>query len=341
MDNNFIEDILKEQASKDEAAAKSIEVIKEVPLNLDLGHLAVFDTNIIDVKTLKSQPDLQLEKLTRDNTQIFINKIWELDTDRIDGSVIAKLPEAITALPRFRRIPEPKAPTKWELFAKKKGIQKKRRDQVWDEEAKQFRPRYGFKSKQNQAEKEWVVEVKGDEVQDDPFGKQKKDKKERVAKNELRRLQNIARASGKKFGNNKDGVQPAEAFQTQRPERKELEKAAFLAKASTASLGKFQEKADNEKSMKGTGGKKRHFEPNETVKGEKEKNLKLVQEILTSKPKLNVKKAVTNEELAQQKRNQSDPKKKRMLGRGGASKGGKPKSFDRKGGKNKSPKTRK
>ena len=309
MDNNFIEDIIKEQACKDEAAAKSIQVVKEVPLNLDLGHLTVFDTNLIDVKTFRSQTDQRLQQLTRDNIQIFINNLWELDTERIEGSVIAKLPIAKTSLPRSKRIPKPKPPTKWELFAKKKGIQKKRRDNlVWDEQSKEFRPRYGFRSKQNQEAKEWVVEVKGDQDPEEAFGLKKKKKNERVAKNELRRLQNIARSSGKKFANNKDSVHTS--LNTSCPEKKELAKAAFLAKSSTASLGKFQEKAVNEKPMKGSGGKKRKFEPNEgNISGEKDKNMKLLQEILISKPKINVKKAVFNEESA--KRSQSDVKIKK------------------------------
>src|SRR5688572_21239477 len=50
MDNNIVEDILREQASKEEAAHKSIEVHKEVPLAFDLGHLLMTDPNLLDSK---------------------------------------------------------------------------------------------------------------------------------------------------------------------------------------------------------------------------------------------------------------------------------------------------
>ena len=307
MNTNFIEDILKEEAAKDAAAAKSVQVIKEVPLNFDLGHLCMWDTNLLDTQALKQQKEKELERLTRDNTQLFINKLWELDTERIDGSVIAKLPDPVTILPRAKKIPTPRPPTKWEQFAKKKGIKKRKKDKlVYDEDAKEWRPRFGYRSKQNQ-EKEWVVEAKGDEAPDEAFMKRTHEKKERVAKNEYNRLKNIARATGKKVANNMDSVPPVEATRDQRPQKKDLDKASILAKASTASLGKFQEAAKNEKPVKGTGGKKRQFEPNEAnIKDEKEKTLKLVQEILVSKPKINVKKAVVSEQIAEQKDNQKN-----------------------------------
>lgn len=47
---------------------------------------------------------------------------------------MAVLPPPTTNLPRSRKVPGPKAMTKWEKFAKEKGIQKKKKDKkVFDE----------------------------------------------------------------------------------------------------------------------------------------------------------------------------------------------------------------
>merc|ERR1719295_744517 len=93
---------------------------------------------------------------------------------------------------------------------------------------------------------------------EDPFEKEIEAKKERVAKNELKRLRNIARAQGvAPILGGKGSVQNS---------GQDLSKAAELAKSSTASLGKFQEKLSgklekaNEASKKEKG-PKRKFDP--------------------------------------------------------------------------------
>lgn len=72
--------------------------------------------------------------LTRDNTQLLINDIWQLNTERVDECIVAKLPQSTTVLPRLRKVPGPKALTKWEKFAQEKGISKKKKDKkVYDQ----------------------------------------------------------------------------------------------------------------------------------------------------------------------------------------------------------------
>lgn len=330
MDNNIVEDILREQASKEEAAHKSIEVHKEVPLAFDLGHLLMTDPNLLDSKAFKSNPNEEMLKLTRDNTQLFINEMWNLETTRVDGFVIAKLPEPTTTLPRAKRVPKTRQPTKWELFAKKKGIQKKKKEKlVYNEEAGEWKPRFGYRSAKNEQEKQqWVVEAKNGEDPEEAFGRKKTQKKERVAKNEFNRLKNIARSSGKKVVGKGSSVPPMEILgDAKKHEPKDLERAALLAKSSTASLGKFQAAAKNEKPIKGTGGKKRKFDSNEgNIREEKDKYLKLVDEVLKEKPKINVKKAVVNHEVSEQRKNQARNQ----------SSGGKKKFSGKKNGQNRS-----
>lgn len=75
--------------------------------------------------------------------------------------------------------------------------------------------------------------------------------------------------------------------------------AAVVAKASTASLGKFQDKLPKEKEARGKGihelipGKERKRKaPVPTPQAEKENNLNLLDSILNKRPKIDMDKAV-------------------------------------------------
>ena len=79
-----------------------------------------------------------LDTIARDNVQIIVNDVWKLPTDRDeDGNLLARLPAGTTVIPRFQPVPKPKPPTKWEQYAKAKGITKRKKTKlVWDEELK-------------------------------------------------------------------------------------------------------------------------------------------------------------------------------------------------------------
>lgn len=69
--------------------------------------------------------------------QILINKIWELPTERVDEAIVAKLPKPQFILPRSRQVPKPKPLTKWQKFAKEKGITSKKKNKSklkWDDQ---------------------------------------------------------------------------------------------------------------------------------------------------------------------------------------------------------------
>lgn len=108
-------------------------------------------------------------------------------------------------MPRATKIPEPKPETKWEKFAKEKGIKKHKRERmVFDETNKEFRPRYGYKGANSGIEEIPIVEVKaGQDPFADPWAEARTDKKSRVKKNEKNMLKNQGRAAmkgGKSFG---------------------------------------------------------------------------------------------------------------------------------------------
>lgn len=70
---------------------------------------------------------------------MLINNIWELPVERVDEAIVATLPKPEYILPRSRVIPKPKPLTKWQQFAKEKGIQTKKKSRSklkWDEELK-------------------------------------------------------------------------------------------------------------------------------------------------------------------------------------------------------------
>lgn len=137
-----------------------------------------------------------LRDLTRDNTQLLINKIWELPTERVDEAIIAKLPLSNYALPRAKPVPTPKPLTKWQQFALDKGIKKTKQSKLsWDEQLQKWIPKYGYKRAAAEKDKDWVLEVpQNADPYEDQFAKKAMAKSEKVAKNELQRLRNIAKA---------------------------------------------------------------------------------------------------------------------------------------------------
>lgn len=75
-------------------------------------------------------------------------------------------------LPRWKPLPKPPAPTKWELFARKKGIGKyggnraggaaledRRKNTVYDEEKGEWVKKWGYKGKNKDGESDWLVEL--------------------------------------------------------------------------------------------------------------------------------------------------------------------------------------
>lgn len=151
-------------------------------------------------------------------------------------------------------------------------------------------PTYGFKKAAATRDKEWVLEVpQNADPMEDQFQKKVDLKNERVAKNEMQRLKNIARAQKIKMP--RVGILDSNVSSS-----KELTTAVTIAKSSTASVGKFQKKLIKERTARGLGvkelvpGVKRkasHLEP------EKSQNLDLIQSILNKRPKFDEEKADT------------------------------------------------
>ncbi|EIW73083.1 hypothetical protein TREMEDRAFT_22893, partial [Tremella mesenterica DSM 1558] len=235
-------------------------------VEVDAGLLAAFDNSPVEPEAYSSNLPSHLLDLTLTSTHHLISTLFQLPTTSTASGLMVQLPAAKTLLPREKPLPKPKPLTKWERFAKEKGISHKQRDRmVFDDERQEWVKRWGRGGKNKEVEEQWIHEVKaGEDPDHDPAASAKKARKERVAKNEAQHKANLAHATAP-TSTRSISAQNSE----NRSKRKvELERSMLLTKTSTASLGKFDKKIEGEPKTKGV---KRKFEPNvgEDWEGEK------------------------------------------------------------------------
>lgn len=227
----------------------------------------------------------------------------QLPHERSEGVVLVKLPEPNTIIPREKPIPKPKPPSKWEEFAKRKGITKKKRERmILDKDTQEWKPRYGYK-RGNDETQDWLLEVpQNADPYEDQFEKKIEAKKERVSKNEYQRLRNIAR-------NRKIPVPNKDLAPTSgRQSKEQISTKLNISRLSTASLGKFTEKLRDEKIPRKTG-KKRKFEPVVgDLSSERSRSRELAEKIAKRDP-LDINKAV-NQHITEAQKRGSELKRK-------------------------------
>ena len=300
----------------------SVTVDRLIPATIDNHLLTIYDDNVIDSK----KPVINR---ARDATQMIINDIFQnLETEQIDGMTYAVLPttQKNIMLPREKPVPAKKAKTKWEKFAETKGIKKKKQSRmVYDEETKQYIPRWGYKSKQNQKDREWAIEVPEHIDQNtDMFAKRNEEKKKRTDKNEFNRLRNIARNSGhKKADPTKLGINPVGGGS-----KDDLNRNFHVAKKATASMGKFDNKvAGEEQTMREKGKKRKFYDATGNSKNnvlgatEKERFLNIASDIQNGGSILNAKKAAGRLTAGQQGVRGEGKKKAKLAAAAASTKG--------------------
>ncbi|KAH9833669.1 ribosome biogenesis regulatory protein-domain-containing protein [Rhodofomes roseus] len=261
-----VSDILAAQAAKQ----KAVTVEKEIPLEVDAGFLTVTDLNPIDAESYNEDVEDYLKATARDGVQALVSALFSLPTTSSPDGPLAKLPPPTTQLPRAKPLPKPKPPTKWEQFAKAKGIQKKRKEKkVWDEEKQEWVDRWGWKGSNKKEEQQWITEVPANADADhDPVKAARDARKTKVAKNERQHKQNVARAQG----SNASSAAPANSER-----KKQIDRTLATTRASTASMGKFDKTLEGEKKLKGV---KRKFDPTEvSASAEKSHNLAILQKL--------------------------------------------------------------
>ena len=254
----------------------------EATLEIDEGNLLVCDPSPIDREGFKRDPETKCKELATVMAQSLVKRLFTFpSTPALVGRMV-ELPKPTTLMPRFKPLPKPKPLTRWEKFAKEKGIVKRKREKyTFDEHANKFKRRYGY-DRVNDINDVAVIEAKSsDKVGEDPFSKHKKDKKERVRKQEEKRLTNLKKAAkegGKRalpatvslaraLPSSDDYLTSSMGQQGERRKQKagktELLKGAIAASEATASMGNFDRKSKLESKMnlKSKRGKKQQFAP--------------------------------------------------------------------------------
>lgn len=195
-------------------------------MNVDAGCLSV--TNPIQISSTSTK---SLLETTTSTLQHLITTLFTLPQKQTQDGLHATLPLPTTKLPRARKLPKPKPPTKWELFAKAKGIAPKKKKERWvhDAQAGIDRPAWGYKSKENDDMQDWLIEVPDNaDPSVDVRQEVKDEKKKRIEKNKKQQIGNLER-SGR---------------------MQSLEDAIKTTRKSTASLGKFDATLRNEPKYK-------------------------------------------------------------------------------------------
>ncbi|KDN53008.1 RRS1-domain-containing protein [Tilletiaria anomala UBC 951] len=255
----------------------SIEVKQgSTPLQLDVGFMLSVDPNQLDASKLSSSSsaaarDAYLLERARNSTQHLLNSIFSLPfTKHADVGPLATLPpiqpSSRICEPREKPLPktESKPLTKWEKFAKAKGIQHRKKDKmVWDDERKDWVPRWGFEGANKDEENQWL-HVMPSNAEDgyNPSAAAKKVLKERKAANEGKRLKNLQRAAASS-ATPSNSATVSDRAAAREVKKAQLEGDLLRSKRSTASMGRFDRALPNESKTFKTKSLKRKFEPNE------------------------------------------------------------------------------
>eukprot|EP00252_Welwitschia_mirabilis_P016758 TRINITY_DN3712_c0_g1_i1.p1 TRINITY_DN3712_c0_g1~~TRINITY_DN3712_c0_g1_i1.p1 ORF type:complete len:323 (-),score=98.27 TRINITY_DN3712_c0_g1_i1:326-1294(-) len=296
---------------------------EEVHCQIDLGNLMISDSQDPGASMTSTLEELSTQCLEkgRNLVQTIIEKLFNLPSTADREGALVTLPAPSTQLPREKPLPKPKPPTKWELFAKAKGIKKRKRSKlVFDEQSGEWKRRHGYKRAGDENNIPIIEAKPTDEPGEDPFTRLRAEKKSRIQKNEQNRLQNLKNAA--KAGALPSTIQLAAKslpitgtkVAAKKVGKDELGTAAGFASTATASIGKFDEKLPGEKPPKHPG-KHRKFLP--VVEGsgvgkmEKQQSEKVLNKILSKHNNdiLDVNKAVSvlkvNEEKKAHERNKT------------------------------------
>ncbi|GAB2300349.1 hypothetical protein Dimus_034388 [Dionaea muscipula] len=293
-----------------------MESLNPNQFQIDLGYLLACNPNHHFPSIPSSREELAKECVQKGTelAQALANVLFLLPaTEDVDGPIV-KLPPPTTRLPREKPFPKPKPPTKWEEFAKRKGIKKHKKDKiVYDEQTNKWKRRYGYDRVNDDADIPIIEAKMTDEPGEDPFSTRKAEKKQRVEKQEKNRLKNLKHAE--RVGALPSHVQLAATALpitgSQVPQKKfsktELAEVAGTAATSTASGGKFDKKLPGEKpqNMKG---KHRKFLPVAQGRGmgsqEREQTEKILNKLISknSHEPIDVNKAVNKLNVQKEKK---------------------------------------
>lgn len=272
-------------------------------IKFDLFNLAAFNHN-----GLRDAKEATLLESTTHTAQMIVKRLFALNHEVTEVGPVVTLPTETSLMPREKRVPEAKPETKWEKYAKEKGIQKKKKERmVWDEEQQKYLPRWGYKRASDGIELHGIEEIKeGHDASIDPFEKKREEKKANVQKNMKQQIGNLRRAGKlpKKGAKSSVGGDVSTFDSASMPgiasdldgKRKKgkagVRSTLELVQRSTASMGRYDTARKGEPAIK-LKGLKRSFKDN-MVTGASEKDAMKAQLRIVADLKDKKDKGVTN-----------------------------------------------
>eukprot|EP00298_Acanthocystis_sp_HF-20_P030538 c9738_g1_i1.p1 GENE.c9738_g1_i1~~c9738_g1_i1.p1 ORF type:complete len:372 (+),score=164.47 c9738_g1_i1:23-1117(+) len=277
----------------------------------DLGNMCAFDIHPLDPQRMMGKAkEKYLFELTTDNTKKLLTELFKLEIieDQVDGDSL-KLPAPVFIVPREKSIPKPKEPTKWERFAKEKGIGKHKKERmIFDEETGKYMPRYGYKRSQDEKNAWLMVEKPGEDFKgsEDPFQARAEAKKKKIAEQRDREKKNKEKneKSQLPYSVSLTNTRPSKPGKPSFRDTKHIKEAVSIAAGSTASLGRFDTHRKNEPKPSGRKQQRNPVTEVNTEK-EKEKNIDVLNKMFgsQSRKELNMRKAVKVVNLEKEKQN--------------------------------------
>lgn len=256
----------------------------EVPdgINIDVGSLLAVDT--------RQGLEGAIEERCRPAVEALIQTIFALPSELTDDGRAVILPRPLFILPREKPVPRERSLTKWETYAKEKGIQKKKkRDRlVWDEATQDFLPRYGKGSTTSLKLNAILPHSDNLKPGEDPFTAAKRAKKNRTKDNKKQQHQNLGRSRKKTKKNILNPIQALDVAAPGPTGRRHIPKAKLrdtisVAQRSTASAGRFDTRLKNEPKAKVRGHKRKLPESNtakEKLVSERDRSRKVLERVL-------------------------------------------------------------
>lgn len=309
-------------------------------LEYDLGLLMASDISQLDGAQLYNAATREqyLHTLATQHCQLMVNHLFALPSTAVPNDIgrLVTLPTPLLQLPREKPVPQPKPATKWEQFARAKGIHKKgKRDRlVYDEQTDAYKPRFGY-SKTDENEPVIIEHKESPNNTDetvDPWTRAEQEKAANRAKNNSKQQKNIEyhSAAGQRVPGTIDLGSAAlnanlhnKKFVKQAGKHAgtHVDHALAAVQQSTASMGKFDKHVDNEPEQKRRNVKQDAVLTNAAA--EKQHNLSVLQNLFgreTAEQKreqsLDVDKAVRQVKSNEDKTNRQNKFKNAQRGKG-------------------------
>jgi regulator of ribosome biosynthesis len=245
------------------------------PLELDLGNLLACDPAPIDPEAYAGgDADAKTAVALahgRDVLQRLVADLFALPSESDVNGRYVHLPAGTTPLPRTKPLPPREKPmTKWDKFAKEKGIKKRKRSKmVFDEQTDEWKRRHGY-DRAGDANKIIIMDAKMSDVPgqtEDPFTAEERMRRERVEKNAGRQQKNLLNAvstHGAKvlpptLQMSAAPTKGAKALPLGKMGKKQVKDLTAHVARSTASIGKFNAPIPGDEKIKSRG-KRRQFD---------------------------------------------------------------------------------